>query len=357
VESSDDAIFACTPEGIVSSWNAGAQRIFGYPARELIGRPAFVLAPTHRHEIGSSILAKALAGELVRGHETQWLTRAGEPVDLSMTVSPMRDPSDAIVGVSVVARDVTAKKRARAEAEQVKEQFFSLVSHELRTPLASIIGYLEVLREGSAIQLTDEKRDEFLDVLHRNSQRLLRLVGDLLLVSKIQAGSFSITRYPVDLHELALQCVEAAAPVAAAERVGLTLAAEGGVEVEGDPDRLAQVLDNLVVNAVKYTPAGGAIEVRLSSSGGLACFEVVNSGPGIAEDELGRLFEPFFRASNASNDVPGVGLGLVIVKSIVEAHGGQIAVESTPGVDTTFRVTLPLRDPASDAQSQTKEAA
>jgi signal transduction histidine kinase len=243
-------------------------------------------------------------------------------------------------GRIVVLSDVTARR----EAERMKDEFTALVSHELRTPLTSIIGYLELLRddaESSADDPAAQQRGQFLTVVDRNARRLLRLVGDLLFVAQVEAGKLSLEEADVDLAAIARESVEAAAPRARDGDVELTLEEEGAPVVRGDRDRLAQALDNLVSNAIKFTPAGGRVVVRLA--GERAVLEVSDTGIGISQADLEQLFQRFYRTQRATSAaIPGVGLGLTIAQAIVHGHDGQISVQSQDGEGTTFRIELPL---------------
>jgi signal transduction histidine kinase len=259
-----------------------------------------------------------------------------------------------------------AERTARAEAESIqrllaeqnerlrdvdrmKDEFVSLVSHELRTPLTSIRGYLELLLDEGG-DLTPEQ-ERFLKVVDRNSQRLLELVGDLLLLAQIDAGKFEIEFDEVDLARVVNESVEACRPLAESRKVSLAASICTLRPLLGDRARLAQVLDNLISNAVKFTPARGRVEVRVSSDGRRAVVEVEDTGLGISAEEQPRLFERFFRSSQATaNAIPGTGLGLTITKAIVERHHGRITLESQEHVGTTVRVEIPIEAPtAADA--------
>jgi signal transduction histidine kinase len=240
------------------------------------------------------------------------------------------------------------------ELDRLKDEFLSLVSHELRTPLTSIRGYLDLVLDEEAGELNPEQR-RFLQAVERNSGRLLRLVGDLLFVAQADAGRLSLERAKVDLAELAAHCVEGAAPAASEKSVTLVLMANPVPALVGDRGRLAQVLDNLVSNALKFTPAGGTVEVRTFSEGEAVILEVEDTGIGIPAADQPRLFERFFRSSVADDQaIPGTGLGLAIVKAIVEAHAGLISIESREGKGTTFRIDLPL---AGESELEDVEAA
>jgi PAS domain S-box-containing protein len=246
------------------------------------------------------------------------------------------------------------RKASEREAELLKDQFFALVSHELRTPLTSIIGYLElVLEDGEALSPNQRR---FLGVVDRNARRLLRLVGDLLFVAHVEAGRLALEMGQVDLPTLTREAVEAARPRAEAKHLALEATTHEIPPMAGDRDRLAQVLDNLVSNAVKFTPDGGSVSVRLDARDGEALIEIEDTGVGIPASEQSRLYERFYRASTATaRAIPGVGLGLTIAKAIVEAHGGDLGFDSVEGRGTTFRVRLPRRPPVTRAPVDDRE--
>jgi signal transduction histidine kinase len=234
------------------------------------------------------------------------------------------------------------------EVARMKDEFVALVSHELRTPLTSILGYLEMLREDEAT-MTFEQRD-FLDVLDRNAHRLLQMVSDLLFVAQVESGKLVLEVGSVELDSIVRECLEAQRPLAEAKDVTLAVRLRPIPPLSGDRARLAQLVDNVVANAIKFTPSGGRVEVRAGYDDGAAVLDVTDTGIGIAPDEQHRLFERFFRASSAiEKAIPGTGLGLSIVKAIAESHGGSISVSSAVGRGTTFRVRLPAEAPVERA--------
>jgi signal transduction histidine kinase len=232
---------------------------------------------------------------------------------------------------------------ARAEELiRLRDEFVAVVSHELRTPLTSIIGYVELLADEDSGELTAEQ-ESYLEIVQRSTARLVELVGDLLLVAEAERGPLALEVADIDLVELAAHAVEAAQPAADARRIALSFDPGTPGSVAGDATRLAQMLDNLISNAIKFTPEGGSVTVRAGRRGGDAVFEVQDTGDGVAANDRERLFEPFFRSREANaRAVPGTGLGLTITKAIVDAHSGTIEVDTPPGGGTTFRVWLPI---------------
>jgi signal transduction histidine kinase len=241
-----------------------------------------------------------------------------------------------------LVRNIGSRNERLHELDQLKDDFVASVSHELRTPLTSIRGYLELLREGDAGELSDDQR-KFVLIVERNADRLLRLVGDLLFVAQVEAGKITLDPGSIHLDELVRQSVDAAQPTATEKGIEIALDLDGLDEVHADRARLGQVLDNLISNALKFTPPGGYIEVRTSRHGDFGVIEVSDNGMGVAEADQAQLFERFFRTTSATDQaIQGTGLGLAIVKAIVEAHDGVITVQSVEGEGTVFRVELPL---------------
>ncbi|ADB53785.1 multi-sensor signal transduction histidine kinase [Conexibacter woesei DSM 14684] len=341
------AVLDATPDAIALLDREGAPIVDNPPMRAV--RAAFGERATAIDHNGTLVPLDAATdggGEEARDE----ITLLGTQRAFARYAAPVRDGHGRVIGRLLVLREVTGER----EAERVKEEFFALVSHELRTPLTAILGYVELVlgEDGATI---DEEQHRYLQIVERNAQRLLRLVGDLLFAAQVESGALLLEPGSVDLPRVTLEAVEAARP--RAEDAGITLTAQIAplVPCVGDRDRLAQVLDNLISNALKFTPSGGQVGVRLSAADGEARIDISDTGVGVPAEEHARLFDRFFRASNATTRaVPGVGLGLMIVRAIVAAHGGTIGVDSEVGVGTTFTVRLPLRavrasDPASSS--------
>lgn len=236
------------------------------------------------------------------------------------------------------------------EADRMKDEFVALISHDLRTPLTSIVGYLELTMESTSLT---EEQHRYLTVVERNSERLLRLVNDLLFVARLEAGEFELHLDDLDLAAIAKQAVEEARPRARAADVTLSFDAEMVELVHGDRGRMFQLLDNLISNAIKFTPSGGRVAVGVQRTDSGVCLRVSDTGIGISGVEQTRLFERFFRTTSAvDRQIPGTGLGLYIARAIVEAHGGAIAVESGDQEGTTFLVELPLTPDRAEAVAE-----
>ncbi len=231
-----------------------------------------------------------------------------------------------------------------------REQFLAIVSHEMRTPLTSIISFSELIR-GEADRLTPDGR-RYLDIIERNAERLLALVSDLLMLTRIESGALPLALEPVDIPRLVSDAVLVATPVAAKQNIAIHLDTRTGPLLFGDHRRIMQVMDNLIGNAVKFSRAGGLVRVvARPATGGTWRIVVSDSGIGIPPDEIEGLFSRFARGSNArAAGLPGSGLGLSIVKLLTEMHGGHVTVHSVLGAGTTFSVFLPVREPPGDTE-------
>lgn len=251
--------------------------------------------------------------------------------------APVIDSSDQLVGRIFSVRDITAER----QSERAKEEFVAAVSHELRTPLTSVHGYVELLLDGGAGELTDEQR-AFLNVVDRNALRLRDIVGDLLFIAQAEVGSIPLVRETVDIVDLVEHSIAAARPLAEDRGIELTYEGPRHSLVDADPTRISQIVDNLVANAIKFTRPDTTVTVRVAERRNVHVLEVTDEGLGIDAEDQQRLFERFFRTAEATTGaVPGTGLGLSIVKAIVDAHEGTIDVLSEVGTGTTFRVELP----------------
>jgi PAS domain S-box-containing protein len=329
----------------------------GRTAEELIGKTDFDIFgrehATAAFEDEQQIIRNGLpiAGKVERE------TRDGQPdAWVSTTKMPLRDDGGQIIGTFGISRDVTAQVEAEnaltrqaqqastqneglRELDGLKDDFLGLVSHELRTPLTSIIGYARLLRDQRTSNLNT---DQFAEVIQKNAHRLLRLVEDLLFLSQNQPGELPVELRSADLADIAASVVEEMRPEAQRKHIDLAFCAAAVPRLVVDPARMAQLVGNLISNAVKFTPDGGRVEVSVGMDEDQAVLSVADTGVGIPAADQARIFERFFRTAIATRQaIPGTGLGLAIAKDIVDAHHGTIAVDSAEGRGSTFRIRLP----------------
>jgi PAS domain S-box-containing protein len=481
VESSDDAIISKDLDGIINSWNKGAERLFGYSAEEAIGQPATLLIPPDRIDEEPTILNNLRQGKRIDHYETVRRRKDGSSIDISLTVSPIKSAEGKIIGGSKIARDISDRKRverqinfqahllraveqaviatdlngtilywnsfaerlygwtaeealganvveimpaettreqameimsslregkswagellvrrkdgsvfpamitdsptfdeqgeligvvgvsidisqrkqaeaererlhqneraARAEAEKanrVKDEFLATLSHELRNPLNVILGYAEVLLRSDEAQASQFVR-RAAEILKRNALAQSRLVRDLLDLSRLHIGKLSLNREVVSLTTIIDNALETVRNDAASKKIDIKFdAVDEVIFVDADPLRLEQVIWNLLNNAIKFTPAGGAVNIRLRNEQGRASVIVEDNGPGIEPEFLPHVFE-MFRQADASSSRPhgGMGIGLALVQQLIGLHGGTVAVASTLGHGAKFTVELP----------------
>jgi PAS domain S-box-containing protein len=364
----DYAICMLDPEGLVTSWNAGAERLFGFSAEEIIGRSftSFYLVPERNEGIPAAHLVAADAAERLECEGLR-LRRGGPAFDAHVVLTAVRDMDRRLRGFSLVVRDITERKRLeddlrrRAEelaaANRAKEDFLATLSHELRTPLNAMLGWTRLLQMG---KLDAAGIARALETIERNAHLQEQLIADILDVSRIITGKLRLELKPTELDPLIAGALDAVRPAANAKGVALRLRTESGGTVLADVDRLQQVIWNLLVNAIKFTPADGSVHVAAVRQGPMAVITVADTGEGIAPELLPFVFDRF-RQGDASVTRPhgGLGLGLSIVRHIVELHGGKVQVESNgTGQGATFAVLLPLRtfrspdDPAAAGASE-----
>ena len=363
------AIIVTDEAGLITRFNSGAERLLGYRADEAVGR--FTSFLHSQRSIAEKAAEIGVPPDYVSVVSTMVGKPAGTPIRFlrkdgverihNTTVTKLTDDRGRPTGYLSTSEDVTdvilteEALRAALAAEQkaverlrdidtVKDTFVSTVSHELRTPITSILGYLELLSDGTLGGLDARQRDA-LGRVTTNSERLLSLINDLLTLSKVAETGVQVVATSFDLRDAVAEACDVVAPLHA-QRPRLVLDVvlpDDRVEVTGDRDMLERVVVNLLSNAVKFTPDGGAVEVVLEQQGREACLLVRDNGIGIPEAEQVRLFTRFFRSSLAQGQaIPGSGLGLSITRSIVERHGGAITVSSTTTAGTSVEVRLPV---------------
>lgn len=369
VQSAHVAIIGTDEVGRITLFNPGAERLLGWQQSDVIGRfttmfhsDAEISRMAEVLEVADTFPAVvvALARE-DQGPGQMWFKHAdGSERLLSLTLKPTLDPHGETVGYVGTAEDVTEreqthhallealdKERAAVqqlqEVDRVKDAFVSSVSHELRTPITSISGYLEMLSEGDFGELNDQQQNA-IERVGTNSTRLLTLIDELLTLSRMQSAEVEPVFEPLDLRQVVQRAFDVVRPTADTRGQELELELpEQAVPVSGDLEMLERLVVNLASNAVKFTPEGGHVQVRIDLDGTTTELVVSDDGIGIPAEEQSRLFTRFFRASTAQdNAVPGTGLGLAIAHRVVELHQGSIGIESAPGQGTTVVVRLPL---------------
>jgi PAS domain S-box-containing protein len=369
VESSDDAIVSKTLEGIVTSWNSGAERVFGYTSEEMVGQPITKIIPEDRLDEEPQILSRLRRGERVDHFETIRRRKDGTLIDVSVTISPVRDSTGRIVGASKIARDVTAQKQFQRElhaakeaadaANRAKDQFLSVLSHELRTPLTPVLAAVSYIEQNPS--LASELLAEQIGMIRRNVETQARLVDDLLDLTRITRGKVELHFEAVDANAVLRDALTMVRPDADAKHLSVTTEFRATEpHVWADPGRLQQVFWNILSNAVKFTPDGGAIAIRTADGGeGHLRAEVQDTGVGIDPQFLPKLFIPFEQGeSTITRRFGGLGLGLSIVKSIMDMHGANVMASSGGvGRGATFTIELPIAEKTTGARPSTSAAA
>lgn len=340
LDSMVEGLVAVDRQERVTHMNGIAARLLQAPQHESLGKPIWEVSRVHTLV---ELVGEVVREEVYHSGEIRIPQTAGHAV-LEISAAPMRDGRGDLAGALVVMHDITELRRL----ESVRKDFVANVSHELKTPLAAIRALIETMLDDPAMDGGTRRR--FLDKVLNQSNRLQSLVSDLLALSRIESEETALHMAPLDLRRPVEDSVRELAANARAKNI--TLAPEVPRDPLGavaDAEALRQVVDNLVDNAIKYTPEGGRVDVRLREEAGEAVLEVADTGIGIEPRDQERVFERFYRVDKArSRDLGGTGLGLSIVKHIARAHGGDVSLESVPAQGTTFRVHLPLKKPGND---------
>jgi PAS domain S-box-containing protein len=373
VASSDDGIIGKDLNSIITSWNFGAEQIFGYTAEEMIGCSIMRLIPRDRQMEEADILTRIRAGKRVDHFETIRVRKDGQHINVSATISPIKDSTGRVVGASKVVRDITERKQheaslrdalaeagaanlerlellkreqqARSSAEQanrIKDEFLATLSHELRTPLNAVLGWVNILRMEKP---AGAELEEGLAVIERNARAQAQIIEDLLDMSRIISGKVRLEAQHVEPASIMAAAVETVRATADAKGVQLTADTDSfAASISGDPHRLQQVFWNLLSNAIKFTSKGGSVQVRLQRIHSHVEVSITDTGEGIGPEFLPHVFDRFQQADpSTTRRHGGLGLGLAIVKQLVELHGGSVSAHSAgKGLGACFTVSLPL---------------
>jgi PAS domain S-box-containing protein len=343
LEAAPDAMVIVDAQGRIVLVNAQVEELFGYARGDLIGEPVERLVPDRFAGLHMAFRGgyaaeprrrpMGLAGDLFARRQD------GTEFPVEISLAPLETEDGLLISAAV--RDISERRRTQAEADRVKDEFFATVSHELRTPLTSMLGYSELMAD---LEDLSPQGRRFLQVISRSAERELRLVDDLLTLVAIEDSGLSMRPLVLDLETVVRDAVAAARVRAVEVDIDLRLEIPGfPVQVNVDRDRIGQALDNLLSNALKFTPSGGDVLVRLRTRGRAAEIDIVDSGSGVRESDADRIFERLYRSDSAiAQQVPGAGLGLTIALAIAEAHDGSLGLVRSDASGATFRMALPL---------------
>ena len=336
VESSNDAIVGKTLDGIITSWNRAAERLFGYSPQEAIGKPITLIIPTELLQEEVEIISKIRKGIRIEHYETVRRRKDGRYINVSLSISPVKDSTGKIVGSAKIARDITE----RVEFEQRKDEFISMASHELKTPVTALKGFTQLLKRRYKRQ-NDAESLRFLDRMDTQIDKLTKLINDLLDISKMQTGQLEYRMEPFDLDALAQEIVENVQGTTQTHHIILQNTPQA--HVYGDRDRIGQVFINLLTNAIKYSPNADHLIVQIATNETNVLVSVQDFGIGIDEAYHEKIFDRFYQVNEpAEKTYPGLGLGLYISCEIIKRHQGRLWVQSQKGHGSTFTFCLPL---------------
>lgn len=350
VRSSTDAIVAKTRDGIITDWNPGAERMYGFSRSEAVGSPITIIIPDDRAGEAAWLLELVGRGQVLEHYETERVRKDGSRLTISLSLSPIHNALGQVVGAATISRDMTTQReaeqrlkeqaRALAQSDRHKDEFIATLAHELRNPLAPIVTVMDLIR----VKDSEQRFKEPLAMLRRQVDYLTRLLDDLMDASRISRGTLNIHKEPIEVSQLVDRAVEVARSRIEERDHALSVTpGPASVIVLGDMQRLVQVVVNLLNNAAKYTEPGGRIWLEVDADREDVRISVRDTGIGIAPDMLEPIFH-LFRHPQHESATPqrGLGLGLTLVRSLVEAHGGTVTAHS-PGVGqgSEFVVTLP----------------
>ena len=348
VDSSDDAIVSKNLDGIITSWNFGAEKIFGYKQSEVIGKHISIIIPHDRLDEETQIIEEIRKGERVSHFETVRRRKDGRAINISLTISPVKDKTGKVIGASKVARDITERVELETqrqlfterlqEINHYKDEFMAMASHELKTPLTVIKANLQILEH--KMQVDSDNKIDFVNKTLNQVNKLSNLINDLLDISKIQNGVLELNRTSFDLIPFLADVIESIQKTTPNHKIDL-ISKDKKLVIRADWDRLEQVVVNILTNAVKYSPNGKKIIVETKLKENYIIVKITDFGIGIPEDDLDKVFTRFFRVRGLASTFSGSGIGLYISSEIIKRHGGNMWVESEIDKGSTFYFSLP----------------
>jgi PAS domain S-box len=339
IRTSNDAIISITLEGIVTSWNASAQRMFGYTDKEMICQPILKIVPEDRQDEEAHILSRLWNGLEVEHFDTKRLTKIGNLLDVSLTLSPIKDARGNTIGISKIARDITGKK----QEERRKNDFVAMASHELKTPLTAITGFVQILMDHSK-KVGDDFSLRVMSRIEAQAKKMGSLIQGFLSLARIEEGKIELRKEVFELDALVSEIVDDAKLLGTKHFFKLT--GSEPATLYADREKIGQVLMNLVSNAIKYSPAGSTITIGSEKMAGKVIISVRDEGVGISAADQKRLFERFYRVNNDKiQNTTGFGIGLYLVSEILRYHNSNILVESEEGRGSIFyfEIDVPSR--------------
>lgn len=335
IESSDDAIISKSIDGYITSWNRGAQQIYGYTPDEIVGKPVSVLMPKEKEDDFPFIMNQLQQGKKVEHYETRRKTKDGRVIDVSITVSPIRNSQGVIIGASKIARDITDK----VEVEKRRDEFVSTASHELKTPVTSQKVFGELLEQ----RIEKNGHTEYIPYIQKINQqteKMTKLIEDLLELSRVQSGRLRMENKVFVFDELVNEIAE---NFRMTMKHTIIIKCQTKKKIKGDRERIGQVLTNYLSNAYKYSPKADKIIISCKVKRKSLIVGVQDFGIGVSPENHERIFERFYRVTGMDEKTyPGMGIGLHVCHEIISRHGGEVWVESEKRKGSTFYFSLPL---------------
>ncbi len=347
VNSSDDAIISKTLDGIITSWNPAATKMFGYEETEAIGKHISIIIPSDRLKEETIIMESIRNGKKIDHFETVRVAKDGSKKNISLTISPIKNSKGKIVGASKIARDISLRteneKQLQLYTERLqelikyKDEFMTMASHELKTPLTVILANLQILQ----LMMQDDPKSKFINKALSQVLKLSSLITKLLNVSKIQSGSLELNLSVFNINSLIKDVIENIQQTTKSHHL-IYKAGRNEIFINADREKIGQVIVNLLSNAIKYMRSGGGITIKLQKKGLDLFVSVKDEGVGIPENDLENIFQRFYRVSGAPSSFSGSGIGLYISSEIIKMHHGKIWAESNIGSGSVFYFSMPI---------------